>query len=621
MAFSRNKPVVGVDIGNAEVKAVALGVRGKRIAVLGMQTLDTREEGIIDDAELRGTVAEWLSQIGWINRELSHGIPQYLTTTQVSDFPPGATTGLDEMVAYETRQLAGLSEEGFMHDYQVMEPFFGRKNPALIGICRESVVRDRTEALGLAGIPLVELSMNGLAVANAFFDLHPEALNIRDPQLLLDMGAESSSVIVVAAGQVLFVGSLLFGADKVTQALAKHLGIREEEAEKVKRTARLNPADTLSPLYQTAQQLENELRTSVEHWRAQERQEIAGKMFAQIWLSGGGAQLAGLDDYLSRTYGCEAKVFGPVDRETKTVMPTLVTAYGLALQGLGRAHISVSLCPPEIRWTRIRRKRFGYLISTTLVVAVALTCLLLNYYRRLEAEKAHIAARMAEIDKCSGLIPQLEKTTSAIRHYERMLIPFAEKGNRARRFLNAIDELREARASEDWFVYLADEASYQAKRNVEKSPGSEAPEGRTEKRPAPSLFRAPTPTEESAGTDSEFAKLVPVREIDQMETLIVGVFTPYQRGNRYGPVREVVRKLNRKDPAGKKLNTPGLFDGVDLLPEDDRVGREDIFREWTELFEENPGKKFMDYTLRLPFEKLDVDLAITDEKEAEGTAK
>jgi len=101
--------------------------------MLDDKTLDARAEGIIDDVELRHSVAEWLRQIGWASRELSLGLPQYLTTTQVSDFPPDVTDGLDEMVAYETRQLAGLSEESFIHDYQVMGPRYGRKNPVLIG--------------------------------------------------------------------------------------------------------------------------------------------------------------------------------------------------------------------------------------------------------------------------------------------------------------------------------------------------------------------------------------------------------------------------------------------------------------------------------------------------------
>ena len=38
-------------------------------------------------------------------------------------------------------------------------------------------------------------------------------------------------------------------------------------------------------------------------------------------------------------------------------------ALGLALQGLDRAAVTISLCPEVIRWTRTRQQRFGYLVA------------------------------------------------------------------------------------------------------------------------------------------------------------------------------------------------------------------------------------------------------------------
>ena len=163
--------MVGLDIGTATVKAVRIEERGRDVVGVEARTFDARAEGILDEREFRNSVAGWLAQSGWDREEISAGLPQYLTTTQVSDFPAGASDGLADMVAYETRQLAGLSEEAFVHDYQVMPPRFGRRNPALIGICRESVARERADALLAAGINLVELSMNGTAVASAFCQL------------------------------------------------------------------------------------------------------------------------------------------------------------------------------------------------------------------------------------------------------------------------------------------------------------------------------------------------------------------------------------------------------------------------------------------------------------------
>ncbi len=614
MALFGKKRAVGLDIGQSTVKAVALAMRGKRVVMLDSQVLDVRAEGILDDAELHTSVAEWLDQIGWAKEEFSVVLPQYLATTQVSDFPPGVTTGLEEMVAYETRQLAGLSEESFVHDYQVMAPKFGRKNPVLIGVCRESVVRERSEKLTSAGVCLGELSMNGLAVTNTLFHFHPEVLGLVGPQLLLDIGAESSTMIVIAGGQVLFVGSLLFGAHKYTQTLAKHLELDEAEAEKVKLRSCLNASDTQSPLYLATRQLESELRTAVEHWRAEERPEIANKMFDKVWLCGGGCQLKGLAEYFSRTYGCPVEIFGPTVKEGTSPAPALASAYGLALQDLEQSCMSISLCPPELTWQRLRRRRFGYLVAVSILATVFMGLFLTRSYQQLVVEQAALEARLAELQDCEMLIPGIEDTIAEIYHHEKMLIPFAAKGNRARRFLSAIKELSQARAKNDWFVYLADERSYQEGKKAEGEVKGKPTEKAVVKQPSDPLLAHRTVGGEEPEVPRAFEKVISVSEIEQLHSMVVAGYTRFQPHKPYEPVREIVRKLNREDAAGGEQERTGLFRDVDLLPEVECKGREDIFALWLKFFRNWPDKKYKPFTLRLPFDYLEVNRPDKEEK-------
>ncbi|OGV76789.1 MAG: hypothetical protein A3K19_17505 [Lentisphaerae bacterium RIFOXYB12_FULL_65_16] len=591
MSSFRKRLVVGLDIGQAAVKAVALTMQGKQLVLAGSGSLDTRGEGILGESELHGSIAAWVEQMGWAKEDLIIGLPQYLTTTQVSDFPAGDPAGLEEMVAFETRQLGGLSEHSLIHDYHVMAPKFGRKNPVLIGICRDSAVRETTDTLTSAGLRLAGLNMSGTAIAAAFFHLHPEAVPVEQPILLLDIGAENSTALIVAGGQILFVGSLLFGGNKVTQALARQLNRPEREVEKLKLECRLNPTDTESPLVQTARQLETELRTAVEHWRAQERPELANKMFAKVWLCGGGAKLIGLDEFLARTYGCAAEVFGPVLGDGRPPDPASVTAYGLALQGLRQAHVVISLCPPEIRWVRQRERRFGYLAAAMAALGLLLAGLMVQYYQRLGTEHAWIEKQMEELQRCQGIIPGLTDATAGIRHCERMLIPFVEKGNRAHRFLETIQALRDARGAGDWFIYLADETSYETGdgKPAPVQPSASKPSmGGLGGRPASLGDTVPPPT---------FGNATLVDDIPQSYSLIAAGYTPYLTEKPYEPVREIVKKLNASD----------LFGGVDLLPETERAGREDIFEPWLALFKTQPEKKYKAFTFRMPFAQVDVN--------------
>ena len=584
---------VGLDIGMSSTKRVVLTTQGKQVAVLLCDEFDTREEGILGESELYSSVAEWLNRSAGACGEVFFGLPQFLATTQLSDFPPGVTTGLEEMVAFQTRQLGGLSEESFIHDYQVLAPGFGRSNPVLMGICRESAVREKAEALTTAGVPLSDLFMNGIGVLACLFELHPEIRAETSPQLVLDLGATSTTVAVTAGGQILFVSSLLFGSDNYTNALSKHLGVDAKEAERVKRESRLVVDDTGSPLYQVTRQLENELRSAIEDWRAQESGEIAEAMFSRVWLSGGGAQFAGLAEHLALVFDCPAQAFGPMDYASGSVLPAYATAFGLALQGLGRAAVSLSLGPRDIRWQTLRRHRFSYLVAAAACVTVLMALWMFGVFHRLSLEKSVLQREMAKLDRCEQLIPRVMGTMSAIKHYEKMVLPFVATGNRAGSFIRVLTDLTDACGENDWLVYVADEAVYQRGKGGEnvaeqRDVGSGRPASTSA---APSLFRAKPAGIGDVATPDPFPYKTMVDDIEPVSSVIVAGYTLLLPEKPYEPVREIVRKLN---------DSPCYTD-VDLLPEIERIGREDIFECWLAFFRQHPEKRYKAFSLRLPF--------------------
>ena len=593
------KRIIGLDIGSGAVKGVALALSGKRVALTEARVFDCRAEGILNEAELLNSVSGWLEQLGWLDDTLIVGMPQYLATTQVSDFPPGATTGLAEMVEFETQQLAGLSDDVFLHDYQVMEPKFGRHNPVLIGICRESAVRDRIEMLTNAGISASDLAMSGIAVANAFFGLYPDAVTNDEPQLLLDLGAENATLSVIAGGQVLFVGSLMFGGERLTELLAKELGVDPEEGEKLKHEAQISLDDPGSVLYKAGEQLDSEMTTVLDHWRAQERDELADRKIVRCWLSGGGAKLRGMDRFLAEKLGCPVSVFGPVVPDVTDPDPALATAFGLALHGIGRCRAAISLSPPEMRWLVLRKRYFAYLAVSAALIVLMLVGGIVQSVRFLASEQRELGIRLAELNECERLIPQLENTRNAIRYHEMRLVPFVERGNRARKFIAGMNGLAAACGEADWFIYFADDASYQEGKTTEKERQTSSKTPATPKGGMGLFGGGPAAVPGIGDTVSapEFPRLLPVEDLPRVESIIIAGYTPLLAERPYESVRGIVKNLDEMDH----------YNGVDLLPEVDRIGREDIFEPWVAFFKQHPGDRYKAFTLRLPFASLEVN--------------
>lgn len=238
MKQTRRNKATGLDIGQTGARVVCLARSGRKVVVKRAEAFCFREEGLLGDAdqETFAAIGSWLKEHKLQGQRMVLGLPQYMATTQLNDFVKGIKgEELERMVGYETTQLAGISDDSFLHDYAILPAGQGRVNPVLIGICREASVDDFTGKAVEMPIALEDVAMNGLAMVNAFAQLQPEAARSNDGvQVLLDVGTETTTVAVVCAGQVLYIGSMMFGGVNVTKEIATQLQLTQEEAERRK---------------------------------------------------------------------------------------------------------------------------------------------------------------------------------------------------------------------------------------------------------------------------------------------------------------------------------------------------------------------------------------------------
>lgn len=581
----RKRLGLGVDLGSASFKSVVLALQDGVPVLVRCHRLSTREEGILNEADLYATVASWLKQTDCLGLPIAVGLPQFLSTTQIIDFPPGTdAAALDEMVAYETHQLAGLSDDSFVHDYYVLPAGFGRRNPVLIGICRESVVRDRLTALLQAGIAGPHLAMGGLAALNCLLHLHGEAVSGEDPVLLVDIGRENSTAIILAGGQPLFVSSLLFGGDRFLKAVMEREGLAEAAAEARLFAVDVNEESPRSPLTLAARKLLAEMQDAVSHWRAQERPELNERPLAGIWLCGGAAQLGGIDTYLADDMHCPVQVFGPRDPQSGRILPDMAVACGLALQALKAARVGLSLTPADVRDELHRQRRFGVLVAACGLAVALVAGVMARAYAAARNDLGVLGAEMVELEACEQMIPRVEEARRAIARYEAGLVPLVAAGNRGRHIVEAVDALAAVCGGRDWFVYLGDEGSYQ--RRAEAVPGN-APT-----RPAPAGAFPGGDVRPVVGATvlaPEFPSRMLARQAGGVPSLIAAGYTPHQRDQRWEAIRGMIDTLRRRGP----------YRDVDLVREVEREVRRDIFAPWVQYLVAQPGGLFTPFSIRL----------------------
>lgn len=592
MSLFGKTQALGIDLGSASAKAVVVRVENKVPRLVAVDTLDTGAEGILNENELYASVAGWLREAAWAQGEQTVGLPQYLATTQISDFPALVQDGLEDMVRYETQQLAGLSDESFVHDFQVLEPGHGRRNPILIGLCRESVVRGRIQALQSAGLHPTSLGMNGLASLNALFFLHPEAAQDgNQPQVLIDIGQDTCTIVVFCGSRPLYTGTLDFGSHMLTEALLERAGGDERKAEQRKRELDVNDAAS-SAVRELLRRFDSEIQNALEHWRAQQPGELAEEACKTIWLCGGGARQLGLPEYLADRYECPVLRFGPPDPGHEgTPMPEFATALGLALLGAHATTVGICLMPAETKWALVRQRRLPWLVAAFGLTALAMTFLVAASFLRARRMLSEQGAYAQELSACDQHIARIRKMEAGIASNEAQIVPLVEKGNRARQVLRSLDDLAGMNEEGSWFAYLGDELSYEGGKISEKERLRLATESR--KTAGASMFGD---IRTAGDVPDEFPGLMQALNVPRVEALILVVYAPFVVTEPYGALTRLKAKLD-KLPQYKQ---------VDSLPPVQQLGRNDILPPWDSFLKENLDVRYSSFTLRLELASLPV---------------
>ena len=602
MQWKNDTSALGLDIGQREVKAILLERRGGSIQISRHETFSIWQEGVLDEKELYASLNKWLREKKLLGYSTCVGLPQYLTTPQIADFPPDIPADtLDLLVRNETAQLSGLSDERFIYDYQVMQPLFGRKNPVLIGICRESVVDEQVERLRDIDVNVQDMGINGIALVNSFYYLNPKEKNNPAIQILLDLGCENSTLAVVAQGQLLYISSLMFGSQRFSALLAEELDCEAADAERQKLSYKADWQNPECALLPAVRQLENEMRAALEHWQESESGELQNKPLGKIWLTGGGACLWGLNAQLIRAFTCPVELLGIRESTEQDADPTVLVALGLALQGIGEADCNISLIPELLRWQQRKMARLSYLRGAAAILISSIIAFMLWLFFHIRHEGRLMESKLDELNRCTSLVPRLEEAQKQIGFYQMMLIPFVEAGNRTQNFLRTLQELQQAMAIspeqvDGWCIYVADYQSYLDSMNIlsEKKENISTPPSRGQ-----SLFSSGEPTEKESDEKSSF---IPVLKIPQIEKMIASGYSvvPPQKG-KFEATKGILDKINAGD----------FFEAADWFSDWDENHSIKILKPWSDIVPNNDGKNkdqvnYHDFRIQLPFAKQSV---------------
>jgi type IV pilus assembly protein PilM len=304
---------IGLDIGSMSVRAVETA-RGKDGPVIQNFAEVPLPDGAVqagvvqDERVVTAALRQLWATAKFRSREVVLGVTNAQTVVRemsVANLPDRA---MRKSLPFQVRDMLPLPVDKSLLDFFPLEAAgdAATVRGLLIAAPKEAVLT-AVHAIEQAGLRVVRVDLASFALLRAasYLDQKVEAI--------VDIGAQSTSVVVHNDGEPLIVRTIPRGGAEITERIAARTGATVPEAEAIKCRVGLmadGGPDTAAAVREAIRPLINEIGSSFAYLTAGDRQTRV----ARVALSGGGAQLPGLMGALAEQLGVDVVIVDPMMR-------------------------------------------------------------------------------------------------------------------------------------------------------------------------------------------------------------------------------------------------------------------------------------------------------------------
>ena len=361
--FKRStKSCLGIDIGTLGVRIVQLFLKGENIVlekygqvtakIFYEQPFRTFEKStlLLSNRDIAKAIIAICKEADIKEKKAVFSIPDFASFFTNIDLPPMTKEEISQAVRFEARHHIPLPLAEVTFDWSIIEGKLNEKKKMplkvlLVAVPNETINQYQQIVL-MSGLELVGLEVEVFGLVRSLIREDKRAI------LLLDIGAQSTTVNIIDEGILKFSHSFDVAGNELTQVLAKALSIDYVKAESLKKTHGIEAliknkekekepliskkvGDILKPLIDL---IITETRRTLRNFY-----QSKGKKIQKVIVAGGTALLPGLKDYFSEAFQIEVEIANPfsnmlyppiLEQELKKIGPSYAVAVGMALKGL-----------------------------------------------------------------------------------------------------------------------------------------------------------------------------------------------------------------------------------------------------------------------------------------------
>ena len=358
---------VALDIGSSSVKLLEMRGSGEAAEVLRAGAAPVpegalRSNAVADVVAVSAVIRQLAGRLGVTARRAVTAVPGPAVIVERMRLPLRPEDDLETVLMIEAASFIPESLDNVSLDYQVLRADQDAAEVLVVAV-RKDILAGFTRAITDAGLEPTVVDVDCFALESMFernYETGPE-----DVVALINVGARYSTIAVVKGGRSVAVGDVQAGGASIVEALVEATGAscadaggalgreaaaldRREAAVLERREAAVSDRPEAAPpergasLQRVVSTRVAELADAIEEtlrflWRT-----ASGEPLRALYLSGGGARIAGLGERLAARVGAPVEIANPlarvrVSREVdaaylEALAPTLAVAVGLGIR-------------------------------------------------------------------------------------------------------------------------------------------------------------------------------------------------------------------------------------------------------------------------------------------------
>ena len=315
--FHIEPAIFGLEVSDTSIKVLELGSDGQKSFIRSFNNLDI-PSGIVEEGRIirKEKLALLIRQA--VNtarpkkiktRKVVCSLPESKVFLRIVSIPKMKEVEAKEAVKWEMEANIPLAIDQVYYDWQFLEISGDGKQEVLTVAVAKEVVDDFISVLEMADLEPygfeAETTANIRSIIPSTEGQNPQS------SLIIDLGSKKTSFIIQRSGVPYFTSSIPFSSLGIDDVIAKTLNLNGNEAKRAKvdqgiMNAERNPiAASLEPMLQN---LSSEIEKTLDFSSAL---SYDSGLIENIILCGGGANLKGLPEYLSKKLNKNVSVGDP----------------------------------------------------------------------------------------------------------------------------------------------------------------------------------------------------------------------------------------------------------------------------------------------------------------------